>query len=69
MAEWSMAVVLKTTPIGYPKTVIFWRVDRAPDRQNPATIRAILALPEHNLITDLQLRGELGPLASRSVPH
>ena len=52
MAEWSMAVVLKTSAIGYTKTVIFWRVDLSQDRQNQAAIRAIVTLSEYNLITD-----------------
>jgi hypothetical protein len=41
MAEWSMAVVLKTAPFGYPKTVIFRPPDRAGDPQNLARICAI----------------------------
>jgi hypothetical protein len=63
-----MAVVLKTAAIGYTKTVIFWRVDRAHDRQNPATIRRIVALSEYNLITDRRFRREVGAVASRVVP-
>jgi hypothetical protein len=41
MAEWSMAVVLKTWPIGYTKTVIFWAGDHAGNLQNLARNRAI----------------------------
>jgi len=36
MAEWSMAVVLKTCPIGYTKTVIFRAADTAHNRENLA---------------------------------
>jgi hypothetical protein len=39
MAEWSMAVVLKTWPIGYPKTVIFRPLDSTTTLRNPARIR------------------------------
>jgi hypothetical protein len=41
MAEWSMAVVLKTSPIGYTKTVIVQRREMALTTQNLARIRAM----------------------------
>ncbi len=59
-----MAVVLKATvkngpnfadqvpAIGYDIAVIFSWGDRAPDRQNPARIRACRPLLESNPITD-----------------
>jgi hypothetical protein len=40
MAEWLMAVVLKTASFGYAKAAISCRFDPARDRQIPATIRA-----------------------------
>jgi hypothetical protein len=52
MAEWSMAVVLKTPTIGYIRTVIFCAVRSSPDRQNLAKIRAISGILERNPITD-----------------
>ena len=50
------------------QAVIFWRVDRVQDPQNPATIRAIMALPEYYLITDRRFSREVGVVASRVVP-
>jgi hypothetical protein len=41
MAEWSMAVVLKTASIGDAETVISCRSDPPRDRQIPATICVI----------------------------
>ena len=41
MAEWSMAVVLKTASIGYPKTVTSYPPVRVRNPQNLAVVRAI----------------------------
>jgi hypothetical protein len=41
MAEWSMAVVLKTTRIGYTKTVIFSRQTSPEHSQDVAKFCAI----------------------------
>jgi hypothetical protein len=41
MAEWSMAVVLKTALVQLSMTVMFRPLDRVRDLQNLARIRAI----------------------------
>jgi hypothetical protein len=52
MAEWSMAVVLKTSSIGYTKTVIFSRPTSSQDAQDVARFCAIVAIFPSTLITD-----------------
>jgi hypothetical protein len=52
MAEWSMAVVLKTTRIGYTKTVIFSRATSLEHAQDVAGFCAIIPFFQPTLITD-----------------
>jgi hypothetical protein len=52
MAEWSMAVVLKTSSIGYTKTVIFPAQTSPEHAQDVARFCAIVAIFPSTLITD-----------------
>jgi hypothetical protein len=52
MAEWSMAVVLKTSRIGYTKTVIFSRPTSLQHAQDVARFCAIMVIFQPTLITD-----------------
>lgn len=54
MAEWSMAVVLKTSPIGYSKTVIFLAEVPHHMRKDVATLWAFCSILQLPLITDRQ---------------
>jgi hypothetical protein len=52
MAEWSMAVVLKTSRIGYTKTVMFSRATSSQHAQDLARFCAIFAIFQSTVITD-----------------
>jgi hypothetical protein len=52
MAEWSMAVVLKTSQIGYAKTVIFSRPRSLEHAHDVATFCVIMPFFPPRLITD-----------------
>jgi hypothetical protein len=52
MAEWSMAVVLKTSRIGYTKTIMVSQPNSTHDVPNMARFYAILPFLELEAITD-----------------